>query len=309
MRVVITGATGLIGSRLVVVLKGRGDTPVALSRNPERARERLGIEAVGWDPLSGPAPEQALSEADAVVNLAGEQVAQRWTAEAKERIRSSRVIGTRNLIEGIQAAWPRPRALVSSSAAGYYGDRGAEELVETAPPGTDFLASVSTEWEAAAQKASELGMRVVRIRTGVVLDRGGGALQRLLPPFRAGLGGPVGSGRQYMPWVHIEDVVGIMIAAVDGTSGPGGGPAMWSGAVNASGPTPMTNREFSRTLGRVLRRPAVIPVPPFGLKAIFGEMASVLTSSQRMIPARALELGYEFRYPKLEEALRAAIGR
>jgi hypothetical protein len=257
--------------------------------------------------MAGPAPEQTLSEADAVINLAGEQIAQRWTPEAKERIRSSRELGTRNLVEGIQAAWPRPRTLVSGSAAGYYGDRGSDELAETEPPGTDFLASLCVDWESAAEAASELGVRVVRVRTGVVLDREGGALEKMLPPFRAGIGGPIAGGRQYMSWIHIEDVVGIIIAALDGTSGPAGGRGMWSGPVNACAPGPVTNREFSRALGRALRRPAVIPVPEFAIRAMFGEMASVLTASERMIPAQALELGYRFRYPELGGALRAAL--
>lgn len=307
MRIAITGATGLIGTRVAAVLTARGDSVIAFSRDPRRARELLGTEAAAWDPLSGPAPAEALSEADGVINLAGEPVAQRWDAEIKERLRSSRVTGTRHLVEGIQAAWPRPRTLVSSSAAGFYGDRGADELDETQPPGTDFLASLCTEWEEAAEAASELGVRVARIRTGVVLDRAGGALKQMLPPFRAGVGGPIAGGRQYMPWIHVDDVVGIIVSALDGTSGAEAGPAMWSGPVNASAPTPATNREFSRALGRALRRPAVIPVPAFALRRMFGEMASVITSSERMIPARALELGYQFRYPELERALRAAL--
>jgi hypothetical protein len=309
MKLAVTGATGLIGSQVVAELIARGDSVVALSRDPERATHQLGTDAVGWDPLAGPAPADVLSEVDGVINLAGEQIAQRWTPEVKERIGASRVLGTQNLVEGIQAAWPRPRTLVSGSAAGYYGDRGADELVETAPPGDDFLASLCVEWEAAAEAASELGVRVVLIRTGVVLDRAGGALKQLLPPFRAGVGGPVGSGRQYMPWVHIYDAVQIIVSALDGTSGTEGGPALWSGPINGCAPSPATNRQFSRALGRALRRPAVIPVPPFALKAMFGEMASVMTASQRMIPTRALELGYQFRYAELDGALRAALGR
>ncbi len=307
MNVAVTGATGLLGSRVVAALKQRGDSPIAFSRDPARARERLGTEAVRWDPPSGPAPEEPLSKADAVINLAGEQVAQRWTAAAKERIRSSRVTGTQNLVQAIQAAWPRPRTLISASAAGYYGDRGNVQLPEAEPPGQGFLASVCTEWEAAAEAASELGVRVVRVRIGVVLDGRGGALKEMLPPFRAGVGGPIAGGRQYMPWIHIDDLVGIVISALDSASA-GGGPAMWSGPVNASAPSPATNREFSKALGRVLRRPAVMPIPAFVLKRMYGEMSSVLLSSIRMIPARAVGLGYEFRYPELEGALRAALG-
>lgn len=306
MRVAVTGATGLIGTRVVAALRARGDSVIAFSRDPERARSRLdGAEAAHWDPLSGAAPAGALSEADAVINLAGEPIAQRWTAEAKERIRLSRAAGTRNLVEGIQAAWPRPRTLVSASAAGYYGDRGSDELTEAEPPGTDFLASVCVDWEAAAELAAGLGVRVVRTRIGVVLDRAGGALKAMLPAFRAGVGGPVAGGRQYMPWVHIDDVVGIILAALDGVGA--GGPALWSGPVNACAPAPTTNREFSRALGRALRRPAAVPVPRFALERIFGEMSFVLIASQRMVPARALALGYRFRHPELGEALRAAL--
>jgi hypothetical protein len=309
MRVAITGATGLIGSRVTAVLRQRGDDVVAFSRNPDRARERLGTDAVGWDPASGPAPEQPLSEADAVINLAGEDLAHRWTAELKDRIRSSRVVGTRNLVEGIQAAWPRPRTLVSASAAGYYGDRGSDELDESEPPGNDFLAQVCADWEAAADAATELGLRVARVRTGVVLDGSGGALAKMLPAFKAGVGGPIAGGRQYMPWVHLDDVIGIIIAALDGTSGPGGGPVGWSGPVNAAAPAPATNREFVRALGRALRRPAVLPLPAFALRAMFGEMASVVIAGQRMVPRQPLELGYEFRYPELDGALRAVLSR
>ena len=307
MRVGITGATGLIGTRLVSALKQRGDSVVALSRDPERARQTLGTDAVGWDPSSGPAPEQTLSELDGVVNLAGEPVAQRWTAGAKELIRSSRVLGTQHLVEGLQAAWPRPRVLVSISAAGYYGDRGSELLDESAPPGNDFLASVCVEWESVANRAAELGVRVVIARLGVVLDRHGGALQKMLPAFKSFVGGPVAGGRQYMPWINLNDVVGILTAALEGTGAATGGPSLWSGPVNACAPSPATNAEFSHALGQALHRPSAIPVPGFALRRMFGEMSTALTASQRMVPARTLELGYEFRYPGLEEGLRAAL--
>jgi uncharacterized protein len=307
MKVAITGATGLIGSKVTAALKARGDSVIALSRDPDKARDRLGTDAAAWDPLSGPPTAELLSDADGVINLAGEPVAQRWDPAVKERIRSSRVTGTLNLVEGIQAAWPRPRTLVSASAAGYYGDRGADELDETQPAGSDFLASICTEWEAAAEGASELGLRVVKVRIGIVLDRDGGALKQMLPPFRAGVGGPIAGGRQYMPWIHLDDVVGIIVSALDGMSDAEDGPALWSGPVNACSPAPATNRDFSRALGRALKRPAVMPVPQFALRRMFGEMASVLTASERMVPARALELGYQFDYPELDWALRAAL--
>jgi uncharacterized protein len=274
MKVAITGASGFIGSRLVAELHRRGDSVVALPRTTP--------------------PD--LSGVDGVVNLAGEPIAQRWTAAAKERIRSSRIDRTRALSAAIAASDPRPRVLVSASAAGYYGDRGADELDESAPPANDFLASLCVDWERVADDA---GVRVVKIRTGVVLDRAGGALKQMLPPFRAGVGGPIAGGRQYMPWISLEDVVGIYLAALSGEA--------WSGPVNASSPSPATNAQFTRALGRALRRPAFVPIPALALKALYGEMSSVLTSSQRMVPRRALELGYEFAHPELGGALRAAL--
>jgi uncharacterized protein (TIGR01777 family) len=292
MRVVLTGASGLIGTRLSAALRARGDDVVALSRSSSRG--------VAWDPVLSPAPAEVLAGADAVVNLAGEPVAQRWTEEAKRRIRDSRVIGTANLVGGLRNAEPRPRVLISSSAAGYYGDRGEDTIDESAGHGSDFLAGVCVEWEREALVAAEeLAMRVVLVRTGVVLDAGGGALKTMLPPFKLGVGGPVGNGRQYMPWIALEDLVGIYLEALDNDS--------WSGPVNASAPVPATNREFSRALGRALHRPAVMPVPVFVLRARYGEMATIVTDSIRMVPARALELGYRFRYGDIDTALRAAL--
>ena len=299
MRVAITGASGFIGARLVAELRDRGDGVIALSRNPDRTRERLGVDAAGPDPATGTAPAQVLSGVDAVVNLAGEPIAQRWSAEVKQRIRASRAARTEKLVAALADASPRPGVLVSASAAGYYGDRGADELDESAPAGDDFLASACVDWERAASEATELGMRVVKIRTGVVLDHGGGALKQMLPPFRAGLGGPIAGGRQYMPWISLEDIVGIYLAALSDDA--------WSGPVNASVPSPATNAEFTRTLGRALKRPAVVPIPSFALKLLYGEMSSVLTGSQRMVPRRALELGYEFAHPQLDGALRTAL--
>jgi uncharacterized protein (TIGR01777 family) len=304
MKVAVTGATGLIGSRLVGALVGRGDSVVVLSRNPDRASASLGVPAVGWDPMEGPAPASALAGVEGVVHLAGEPVAQRWTAAAKEKIRSSRVAGTTQLVAGLASLSPddRPAVLVSSSAAGYYGNRGDEELVESAAPGPadDFLASVTVEWERAAFAAASSGPRVCVIRTGVVLDRSGGALAKMLPPFRLGVGGPVAGGRQYISWIHVDDVVGLYLAALDGGSD-------WGGPVNAAAPGAVTNATFSRALGRALHRPAVLPVPGFAVRALFGEMASVVTGGQRMIPGRALELGYEFQWPELDRALEAAL--
>jgi hypothetical protein len=299
MRVTVTGATGRIGERLVGALRERGDDVTVLSRDPDRARAALGVDAVAWQPESEPAPAAALAGRDAVVHLAGEDVAQRWNDDAKRRLRSSRELGTRNLVAGIAAAEPRPKALVSASAVGYYGARGDEPVPESEPPGSDFLAGVCVAWEREAEAAAELGLRVVRVRTGVVLDRGGGALAKMLPFFRLGIGGPVAGGSQYMPWIHVDDVVGIYLAALDGEG--------WEGPVNASAPEPVTNKTFSRALGRALRRPALAPVPALAIRALYGEMAEIVTKGQRVLPRRAQALGYAFAHPDLDEALRSAL--
>jgi uncharacterized protein len=299
MRVTLTGATGMIGSRLVAALKARGDEVTVLSRNPDAARSALGVEAVAWNPLREAAPAVALSGRDGVVHLAGENVAQRWTAAAKERIHASRSEGTANLIAGLRAADPRPAALVSASAVGYYGPHGNEHVEESTPPGEDWLARVCIAWERAATEAAPLGLRVVTLRTGVVLDRDGGALAKMLPPFRAGVGGPVAGGRQYIPWINRDDLVGCYLAALDGEE--------WSGAVNACAPDPVTNRDFSRALGRALHRPALAPVPAIALKLLYGEMAQIVTTGQRAVPARALALGHTFAQPDLDAALASAL--
>ncbi len=287
MRLTITGASGLIGRPLVEALRARGDDVTILSRDPERG--------VTWDPLSEPAPDEALRGRDAVIHLAGENVAQRWTDSAKRSIRQSRVIGTEALLEGLRAADPRPGVLVSASAVGYYGNRGEEVLDETAEPGSDWLAGVCVDWEAAAREAESLGLRVCSLRTGVVLSADGGALAKMLPPFKLGLGGPVAGGEQYMPWIHLDDVVGLYLAAVDN--------AAYTGPVNATAPAPVTNRDFSKALGRALHRPAVAPLPRLAVRAVFGEMSEIVTGGQRAVPRRAAELGYEFLHPDLAPAL------
>ena len=299
MKVTITGATGLIGTRLVQALRDRGDGVTVLSRDPDRAEAALGVEAHAWDPIAGPAPAAALAGRDGVVHLAGEPVAQRWNAKVKQAIQDSREIGTRNLVAGLAAAEPRPGVLVSSSAVGYYGKHGDERVTEEDPPGDDFLARACIAWEREAQAAAELGLRVVLVRTGVVLDPDGGALKTMLPPFRAGVGGPVAGGDQYMPWIHVDDIVGMYLAALDEPS--------WSGPINASAPEPATNKDFSKALGRALHRPAVAPVPAFALRMLYGEMAEIVTEGQRAVPQRAQALGYGFRHPDLDEALAAAL--
>jgi uncharacterized protein len=307
MRVTVTGATGLIGTALVAALRERGAQVTVLSRDPKRAQQRLSssgqpaLEAMRWDPVNEPAPVTALAGRDAVVHLAGENVAQRWTTTAKQAIRDSRVTGTRNLLEGIAAAEERPRTLVSGSAVGYYGAHGEEPLDEDAPVGAGFLGGVCAAWEQEADRARELGLRVVQLRTGVVLDSTGGALARMLTPFRLGMGGPVAGGRQYMSWVHSEDLVGLALAALDDER--------WSGPINATAPGPVSNRDFSRALGKALRRPSLLPVPGLALRMAYGEMSQIITTGARVLPAKALVLGYRFRHPRLDEALRSALAQ
>lgn len=307
MRVTVTGASGLIGGGLIATLRARDEEVTVLSRDPDRARSRLpaGVRTQRWEPLSEPAPAQALAERDAVVHLAGEPVAQRWSERAQQAIRDSRILGTRNLVAGLSALAPdaRPRVLVSSSAIGYYGTaHGAEPIDEEAPPGDDFLARVCVDWEAEARaaEAADLGVRTVQVRTGVVLDRAGGALAKMLPAFRLGIGGPVAGGRQYVAWIHRDDVLGMMLAAL--------ADERFTGPINATAPEPVTNREISHALGRALHRPAFMPVPGAALRVLYGDMAEIVTTGVRAVPARALVLGYEFAHPRLDEALRAALG-
>jgi uncharacterized protein (TIGR01777 family) len=313
MRLAVTGATGLIGRRLVAALLARGDEVVALSRDPAGARRTLGsavppaattgLEAVAWDPVSEPAPASALAGRDAVVHLAGEEIAQRWSASAKRAIFDSRVQGTHNLVRGLASlpAGERPATLLSGSAIGYYGGRGDEPLDEEMPAGTGFLAQTCVAWEAAADAAAELGLRVVKLRTGVVLDARGGALAKLLPPFKLGVGGPVAGGRQYVSWVHADDLVGIALAALDDER--------YREAVNGTAPEPVRNAELARALGRVLHRPALLPIPALALTALYGEMAQTVTTGARVVPAKALMNGCEFECPRIDSALRAALSR
>jgi uncharacterized protein len=303
LKVAVTGATGTIGSAVVDALRDRGDSVVALSRDAARAREVLGddVEAVEWrDPKAEPAPAEAFAEAGGVIHLLGEPIAQRWSDEAKREIRESRVLGTRNLVAGLRGAGPRLQALVSQSAIGFYGAHGDEVVDETTPAGDDFLAGVVVDWEAEARAAEEeLGLRVVRARTGVVLSESGGALAKMMTPFKLGVGGPVAGGKQYMPWVHLDDVVGTLLFALDTEAA--GGP------LNVTAPIPATNKQVSKALGRALHRPAVMPVPGFAIKLLYGEMATIVTTGARVEPKRLLELGYEFRQPELDEALAAAV--
>jgi uncharacterized protein (TIGR01777 family) len=287
MRITITGGSGLIGSRLVARLQERGDEVTVLSRGREPR----------WDPVRGPAPKAALEGRDAVVHLAGENLAQRWSADAKRRIVESRELGTRNLVAAL--ADTGVKTLVCSSAVGYYGPHGDEVVTEETPAGDDFPARVCVAWEREANAAAEHGVRVVIIRTGIVLSADGGALAKMLPPFKLGAGGPVAGGRQYMPWIHLDDVVGIYVAALDDPA--------WSGPVNATAPEPVTNAEFSKALGRALHRPAVAPVPAFAIRALYGEMATIVTTGQRAVPQAAQARGYRFSHADLDEALGDAV--
>ncbi|MGZ8666964.1 MAG: TIGR01777 family oxidoreductase [Solirubrobacterales bacterium] len=302
MRVLVSGASGALGSAVCDALLARGDEVVGLTRDPERAREtNPTVHWFGWQPRMERPPAEAFDEVDGVINLVGEPIAQRWTEEAKTSIMESRRTGTRNLVQAITALEHKPKVLVSQSAIGYYGDRGESLVDESTPPGEDFGAEVVKEWERAADEVSGTGVRLVIVRTGLVLDPASGLLKQLLTPFRLGLGGPVAGGDQYMSWIHIDDETAILLWALDSDG--------VSGIVNATAPNPVTNRELSKALGRVLRRPAAIPVPGFALNLRFGaEFAETVRGGQRVMPRRTLDLGYAFEHPELEPALRDLLG-
>jgi uncharacterized protein len=278
MTIAITGAGGMIAKRLQQRLAGAGHTALAVPR------------------------EAAAPTCDAVINLAGEPIAQRWTDAAKKRIYDSRVAGTQRLVNGLSTQSQLPRVLVCASAVGYYGSRGDEILTENSSPGSGFLPRLVMDWEKAARTADALGIRVVSLRFGMVLGHGG-ALARLLPPFRLGAGGRLGSGRQWMSWIHIDDVVGLVLFALENAAG-----APLSGAVNVTAPHPVTNDEFTRRLAAALHRRAIFPVPAFALKLLFGEMSEILLDSQRVLPTAAQAAGFHFQYPELSAALENVLG-
>ena len=290
MRAVVTGATGTIGRAVVAALQARGDHPVALTRD---------VETHAWrSPARQEPPASALDGADAIIHLLGEPIGQRWTGDVKRRLRESRLRSTRLLVRAIAArgAGQPPLTLVSQSATGYYGTRGDEWQTEDSPPGSDFLARLVIDWEHESLAAAALpGVRVVVTRTGVVLSGEGGALEKMAPPFRLGVGGPIAGGRQYVPWIHIDDVVGALLHCVD--TGAAAGP------INVVSPNPATNAELSRALGHALHRPAVLPVPGFAVRALFGEMSMTVTGGQRVSAAKLEGLGYVFGHPDLESAL------
>ena len=298
MNVTVSGATGRVGRHLVAALKARGDDVVALSRDPDKAGEQLGVKAYAWDLKDEAVPKEALLGRDAVVHLAGEDVGQRWNKEIKAEILDSREKGTRNMVHSIFETKPRPKTFVCASAAGYYGDRGSEVVDEAEPSGSDWLSEVCARWERQAETA-KVGTRLVIVRTGIVLDADGGALAKMLPPFKAGVGGPIGSGKQYMPWIHLDDLIGIYLAAIDNQD--------FHGPINASAPEPATNKGFAKALGHAIKRPALAPVPGIAIKAMYGEMSQIVLKGVRMVPGRAAELGYEFQHPDLGEALRSTL--
>jgi uncharacterized protein (TIGR01777 family) len=295
MEVLVTGSSGFIGSALLTELKTRGHGVRRLVRSGPGAGRVL------WDPGAGTIDRDGLVGIEGVIHLAGVGIgSRRWNAAHKARVLDSRVRGTHLLSETVASLSPVPQVMVSASASGYYGDRGDEQLTESSEPGTDFLAEVCKQWEAATESAANAGVRVARTRSGIVLSKRGGAFARLLFPFRMGVGGPLGSGRQYWPWITLRDEVRAMahLLETDGLSGP----------FNLCASDAVTQAEFARTLARLLRRPSIVPAPAFALKAVLGELADALVlASQRMVPARLLETGFEFEHPQLEAGLRWAI--
>jgi uncharacterized protein (TIGR01777 family) len=293
VKIAITGASGLVGRRLLKALAKDGHTLTALSRH---AGTNLppGVRLSVWDAMKGEPSADGLRDVDAVIHLAGAPVAQRWTAQAKQEIRESRVLGTRNLVQGLAKLSRKPLVLISSSAVGYYGSRGDEILNEPTAPGNDFLSEVCVAWEKEAQVAEALGIRVVRVRTGIVLDAHGGALQKMLTPFKLGIGGKLGDGRQWMSWIHLDDLVSLYQFALTGSL---------SGPVNGVGTNPLSNADFTRALAAAVHRPAIFPVPRFALKLLFGEMAEMVLASQRVMPQAAVAAGFRFRFQELTAAL------
>jgi hypothetical protein len=298
VNITITGASGLIGRRLLKNLGAAGHALTVVSRHAG-TNMPPGVGVVAWDPMRGPAPEDAVRNANAVIHLAGEPVAQRWNENTKRRIRESRVMGTRHLVEALAKLRNTPQTLVCASAVGYYGSRGDEVLREDSAPAEGYLAEVCTAWEKEAVAAEGFGMRVVRVRVGVVLDARGGALRRMLTPFRMGVGGRLGDGKQWMSWIHLADLAAMFQFAVENPV---------SGALNGVAPIPVSNADFTQTLARVIHRPALFPAPRFGLELLFGEMSEILLASQRVLPAAAEAAGFKWSFPELGGALEDLLG-
>jgi uncharacterized protein (TIGR01777 family) len=307
MKVFVTGGTGLIGSRLVRRLRERGDSVVLLTRRPAAARERLPEECtfIEGDSMHAGSWMDAIGECDGVINLVGENIfAHRWNDDFKVLLHDSRVKSTEHVVQALvrnpRTAAGRPKVLVNASAIGYYGPRGDEEITEESPPGDDTLARLCVDWENAARRAEPSGVRVTRVRIGVVFDKEGGPLAMMLPPFKMGVGGPVGSGRQWLSWIHHHDVISILILGLDDEQ--------VSGPINATAPNPVSNKGFAKALGRALHRPSFLPVPKLALKLRFGQVAEVLTTGQRVLPKQALAAGYLFVFPSLDGALANLLG-
>jgi uncharacterized protein (TIGR01777 family) len=300
MRVIVTGGTGFIGPKLCERLVSRGHDVIALTRDASRSRDHVHpkVRVVSW--AEGASWEGFVDGAGALVNLAGETIAQRWTAKAKDRILTSRLNAAVRLKAACEKASQKPGVLVNASAVGYYGPRGDEPLAEDAAPGDDFLARTCVAWEDAARSFEPLGLRVAVLRTGVVLGAGGGALAKMLPPFKAFAGGPLGSGTQWMSWIHEHDLVELYVFAAEN--------AAVSGPVNATAPNPVTMREFATALGRALHRPSFAKVPAAALTLALGEMATVVLDGQRVLPKKALDLGFSFRFTDVLPALKDVVG-
>ena len=300
MKLVITGGTGFIGSALCTLLLERGHSLTLLTRSPLPDPISHGIKGVIWELGSDSPWERVIDGADGVIHLAGEPIAgKRWTETQKGKLRSSRIDTTRALVAAIAKAKEKPKVLLNSSAIGYYGPHGDEMLTETTEQGTDFLSRVCFEWEEEAIKAEKYGLRVIRLRTGIVLGKGGGALAKMVPPFKMFAGGPLGAGRQWMSWIQLEDEIGLILFLLENPNA--------QGAFNATAPNPVTMKEFCKTLGQVLHRPSWAPVPSFVLRLLLGEMAEMLLNGQRVLPAEAQRLGYTFKYPNLQGALQDCI--
>jgi uncharacterized protein (TIGR01777 family) len=308
MRIFVTGGTGAVGSRLIPRLRERNDQVVVLSRRAALARKKFGSDCtvVEGNPMQAGPWMDTINDCDAVVHLAGENVfRRRWRAAVKTLLHDSRVLSTQNVVQALLKNPQRPsggaKVLVNASAIGYYGPTGDEELTEDSPPGNDFLAQVCVDWENAARAVEAGGVRLVIARIGVVLDREAGALKKMLTPFKLFVGGPIGSGRQYVSWIHNYDLVSQIVFALDhgDTRGP----------MNGTAPQPVTNKEFSKALGRVLHRPSFMRVPKFALRIRFGGVAGLITTGQRVLPKKALDLGFQFQFPDIDGALQDVLKR